>query len=139
MDRRAFITSSAAAAALSTLPARSAFAQNSAGTAAAPSPGDARLNAAFDQVLRETVRQSPEFATSLGSIPARMPICAICWVTNSYAAIAKDLARNRKAQALVTAVDPCLAVAAGPHRSRSRPLQYLPNMAGPEKFAFFPP
>jgi len=139
MDRRAFITSSAAAAALSTLPARSAFAQNSAGTAAAPSPGDARLNAAFDQVLRETVRQSPEFATSLGLDTGKDADLRHMLGDNSYAAIAKDLARNRKAQALVTAVDPA---SLSPQARIDREVvlySIQSNMVGPEKFGLSSP
>ncbi len=139
MDRRAFITSSAAAAALSTLPTRSAFAQTSAGTAAAPSPGDARLNAAFDQVLRETVRQSPEFATSLGLDTGKDADLRHMLGDNSYAAIAKDLARNRKAKALVTAVDPA---SLSPQARIDREVvlySIQSNMVGPEKFGLSSP
>jgi len=139
MDRRAFITSSAAAAALSTLPARSAFAQTSVGTAAVPSPGDARLNAAFDQVLRETVRQSPEFATSLGLDTGKDADLRHMLGDNSYAAIAKDLARNRKAQALVTAVDPA---SLSPQARIDREVvlySIQSNMVGPEKFGLSSP
>ena len=139
MDRRAFIMSSAATAALSTLPARSAFAQTSAGTAAAPSPGDARLNAAFDQVLRETVRQSPEFATSLGLDTGKDADLRHMLGDNSYAAIAKDLARNRKAQALVTAVDPA---SLSPQARIDREVvlySIQSNMVGPEKFGLSTP
>ncbi len=139
MDRRAFITSSAAAAALSTLPARSAFAQTSVGTAAVPSPGDVRLNAAFDQVLRETVRQSPEFATSLGLDTGKDADLRHMLGDNSYAAIAKDLARNRKAQALVTAVDPA---SLSPQARIDREVvlySIQSNMVGPEKFGLSSP
>jgi uncharacterized protein (DUF885 family) len=139
MDRRAFIMSSAATAALSTLPARSAFAQTSAGTAAAPSPGDARLNAAFDQVLRETVRQSPEFATSLGLDTGKDADLRHMLGDNSYAAIAKDLARNRKAKALVTAVDPA---SLSPQARIDREVvlySIQSNIIGPEKFGLSSP
>ena len=139
MDRRAFIMSSAATATLSVLPTRSAFAQTSAGTAAAPSPGDARLNAAFDQVLRETVRQSPEFATSLGLDTGKDADLRHMLGDNSYAAIAKDLARNRKAQALVTAVDPA---SLSPQARIDREVvlySIQSNMVGPEKFGLSTP
>jgi uncharacterized protein (DUF885 family) len=139
MDRRAFIMSSAAAATLSVLPARSAFAQTSAGTAAAPSPGDARLNAAFDQVLHETVRQSPEFATSLGLDTGKDADLRHMLGDNSYAAIAKDLARNRKAQALVTAVDPA---SLSPQARIDREVvlySIQSNIIGPEKFGLSSP
>ncbi|MDD1450313.1 DUF885 family protein [Sphingomonas sp. H160509] len=139
MDRRAFIMSSAATATLSVLPARSAFAQTSAGTAAAPWPGDARLNAAFDQVLHETVRQSPEFATSLGLDTGKDADLRHMLGDNSYAAIAKDLARNRKAQALVTAVDPA---SLSPQARIDREVvlySIQSNMVGPEKFGLSTP
>jgi uncharacterized protein (DUF885 family) len=139
MDRRAFIMSSAATATLSVLPTRSAFAQTSAGTAAAPSPGDARLNAAFDQVLRETVRQSPEFATSLGLDTGKDVDLRHMLGDNSYAAIAKDLARNRKAKALVTAVDPA---SLSPQARIDREVvlySIQSNMVGPEKFGLSSP
>jgi uncharacterized protein (DUF885 family) len=139
MDRRAFIMSSAAAATLSVLPARSAFAQTSAGTAAAPSPGDARLNAAFDQVLHETVRQSPEFATSLGLDTGKDADLRHMLGDNSYAAIAKDLARNRKAQALVTAVDPA---SLSPQARIDREVvlySIQSNIIAPEKFGLSSP
>jgi len=139
MDRRAFIMSSAATATLSVLPARFAFAQTSAGTAAAPSPGDARLNAAFDQVLHETVRQSPEFATSLGLDTGKDADLRHMLGDNSYAAIAKDLARNRKAQALVTAVDPA---SLSPQARIDREVvlySIQSNMVGPEKFGLSSP
>ncbi|MES3045656.1 DUF885 domain-containing protein [Sphingomonas faeni] len=139
MDRRAFIMSSAATATLSVLPTRSAFAQTSVGAAAAPSPGDVRLNAAFDQVLRETVRQSPEFATSLGLDTGKDADLRHMLGNNSHAAIAKDLARNRKAQALVTAVDPA---SLSPQARIDREVvlySIQSNMVGPEKFGLSSP
>ncbi len=139
MDRRAFIMSSAATATLSVLPTRSAFAQTSVGAAAAPSPGDVRLNAAFDQVLRETVRQSPEFATSLGLDTGKDADLRHMLGDNSHAAIAKDLARNRKAQALVTAVDPA---SLSPQARIDREVvlySIQSNMVGPEKFGLSSP
>ncbi|QCB42718.1 DUF885 family protein [Sphingomonas sp. PAMC26645] len=139
MDRRAFIMSSAATATLSVLPTRLASAQTLAGTAAPPSPGDARLNAAFDQVLRETVRQSPEFATSLGLDTGKDADLRHMLGDNSYAAIAKDLARNRKAQALVTAVDPA---SLSPQARIDREVvlySIQSNMVGPEKFGLSSP
>jgi uncharacterized protein (DUF885 family) len=55
MDRRAFLASSAAASLAASLPTR-LFAQS----------GDAELNALFDAIFADNVRQSPEMASSLG-------------------------------------------------------------------------
>jgi len=139
MDRRNFILSGAATAGLTMLPARSAFAQASGATPAASSPGDARLNTAFDQVLAETVRQSPEFATSLGLDTGQNADLRHKLGDNSYGAIAKDLARNRKALALVTAVDP--ASLSPPARIDREVVLYniKSNMIGPEQFGLSSP
>jgi uncharacterized protein (DUF885 family) len=55
MDRRAFLASGAVASLASSLPTR-LFAQG----------GDAELNALFDAIFADNVRQSPEMASSLG-------------------------------------------------------------------------
>ena len=139
MDRRNFILSGAATAGLTMLPARSAFAQASGATPAASSPGDARLNTAFDQVLAETVRQSPEFATSLGLDTGQNADLRHKLGDNSYGAIAKDLARNRKALALVTAVDPA---SLSPQARIDREVvlyNIKSNMIGPEQFGLSSP
>jgi uncharacterized protein (DUF885 family) len=59
LDRRTFIASSGAAALAATLPA-TAFAQPRAGS------GDSALNALFEEIFQDSVRNSPELATSLG-------------------------------------------------------------------------
>ncbi|GAA3267536.1 hypothetical protein GCM10020258_37930 [Sphingomonas yabuuchiae] len=130
MDRRNFIMSGAATAGLTMLPARSAFAQAS---------GDARLNTAFDQVLAETVRESPEFATSLGLDTGRNADLRHQLGDNSYGAIAKNLARSHKALALVTAVDPA---ALSPQARIDREVvlyNIKSNMIGPEQFGLSSP
>ena len=64
MDRRSFLSTSSAALfvpLLSSAPAKAwAFAQGAAGA------GDAALNAAFDKIFTQTMKDSPGFATSLG-------------------------------------------------------------------------
>lgn len=139
MDRRNFIVSGAATAGLTMLPARSVLAQASGGAPAAPSPGDARLNTAFDQVLAETVRESPEFATSLGLDTGRNADLRHQLGDNSYGAIAKNLARSRKALALVTAVDPA---SLSPQARIDREVvlyNIKSNMIGPEQFGLSSP
>jgi len=139
MDRRTFMLSGAAAVGLGALPARPASAQASGGPAAAALPGDTRLNAVFDQVLGETVRQSPEFATSLGFDTSTNADLRHKLSDNSYQAIAKDLARNRKAHALVAAVDPA---SLSPQARIDREVvlyNIKSNMVGPEQFGLSSP
>jgi uncharacterized protein (DUF885 family) len=65
MDRRQFLSSATAAAAIpfatSVLPAKAFAAVQGASVA-----GDAALNAAFDKIFMETMKDNPGFATSLG-------------------------------------------------------------------------
>ncbi|WP_287979990.1 DUF885 family protein [Sphingomonas sp.] len=139
MDRRTFILSSAATAGLTALPARNGLAQAPAAPAATPSPGDARLNASFDQVLDQTVRESPEFATSLGLDTGSNADLRHKLGDNSYAAIARDLARNRKAYALITAVDPA---SLSPQARIDREVvlyNIKSNIVGPEQFGLSSP
>lgn len=139
MDRRTFMLSGAAAVGLGALPARPASAQASGGPAAAALLGDTRLNAVFDQVLGETVRQSPEFATSLGFDTGTNADLRHKLSDNSYQAIAKDLARNRKAHALVAAVDP---TSLSPQARIDREVvlyNIKSNMVGPEQFGLSSP
>ena len=139
MDRRAFVLSGAASVGLSILPARSAAAQASGNGAAAAMPGDGRLNAAFDRVLTETVREAPEFATSLGLDTGRNADLRHMLSDNSYAAIAKGLDRSRKAYALVTAVDPA---SLSPQARIDREVvlyNIQSNMVGPERFGLSSP
>jgi len=65
MDRRQFLSSATAAAAIplvsSAIPARALVAVQ-----AGPGAGDVALNAAFDKIFLETMKDNPGFATSLG-------------------------------------------------------------------------
>lgn len=60
MDRRTFLASSGAAALAAGFLPSGVFAKAPAG------PGDAALNALFDDIFQRAVARSPEFATSLG-------------------------------------------------------------------------
>jgi len=137
MDRRLFLSSGAAAAAL-TLVGENALAQAGRG-AAATSAADARLNAAFDQVLAEAVRNSPEFATSLGFDTGANAGLRHKLGDNSYTAIADDLARSKKARATVTAVDPATL---SPQARIDREVVLYnieSNIVGPERFGLGSP
>lgn len=97
MDRRQFIATGASAAALAL--AGDALAQ------AAPD-GDAKLTAAFDTVFADQLRNSPEFATSLGLDAGANADLRGQVGDNSFAAIAADLARSKTNRARIAAVDP---------------------------------
>ena len=103
MDRRAFLSSTTAGAALALLPYRS-----SAQTAAAPAPaapGDAVLTKLYDKQIVEFVQRSPEFATQLGfdkgpNAPVKHKLS-----DNSPAAKAANRAKLKEAIAAISAVD----------------------------------
>ncbi|MEO5866951.1 MAG: DUF885 family protein [Sphingomonas sp.] len=105
MDRRHFLASGAATGAMSLLPLAAAKAL-AAPVTAATAPGDAHLNVVFDQVLAETVRHSPQFATSLGLDTGANAALRHQLGDNGPNAMADGLARYRRARALVNAVDP---------------------------------
>ncbi|MEA1082903.1 DUF885 family protein [Sphingomonas sp. CD22] len=138
MDRRLFLTSGVAAAGLGIAP-RMVFAQGVTPPPAAAAPGDARLTAAFDQVLAATVQAAPEFATSLGLDTGANAGLRHTLGDNSYRAIADDLARSRRARALVTAVDPA-SLSAKARIDREVVLYNIEsNMIGPERFGLSSP
>jgi uncharacterized protein (DUF885 family) len=102
MDRRSFL---ATGATLALLPLTEAPAL--AAVRARPGSGDARLNALFEQVFQERVRNSPELASSLGldkgpnaALKSRLD------TDPAPVARAKDLARNRRALARLRAIGP---------------------------------
>lgn len=99
MDRRTFLASGTAAAALAGLPLSRVAAQ------ATPAAGDARLTAAFDQVMADVIANSPEFATSLGLDTGANAHLRHELGDNGPDALAKDLARTKKARATIAAVD----------------------------------
>jgi len=90
MDRRSFLATSATIAVLP-LTEAPAFAAASGG-------GDAKLNALFEQIFKDRVRNSPELASSLGL--DKGPNAALKSKLDTDPAPlqrAKDLARNRRA------------------------------------------
>jgi uncharacterized protein (DUF885 family) len=104
MERRQFLGSAAATAALSLLPASRAAAQL---PPLPPSPPqDAPLNVAFDAVLKETIADSPMFATSLGFDKGPWAKLRHQLDDNSYGALKKNLDQSKRAKKIVAAVDP---------------------------------
>jgi uncharacterized protein (DUF885 family) len=127
MDRRDFLVSGSAAAALAILP-RLAHAQSPA------APGDAALNAAFDTSFRESVANSPELATSLGLDKGPLAALKHKLADRSPAAKAANLARAKASRAAIAAIPPeRLSPAA--RLNREVVLYSLDsNMVGPTRF-----
>jgi uncharacterized protein (DUF885 family) len=102
MDRRSFLATSATVA---LLPLTEAPAL--AAVAAKPGAGDAKLNALFEDIFQERVRNSPELASSLGL--DKGPNAALkSKLDTRPAAVARreDLARNRRAITRLNGVSP---------------------------------
>ena len=129
MNRRHFLAASAATGALAAAPwAR-----------AATPAGDAALNVAFDKVFAETLRESPTFATSLGLDTGKNADLRHQLGDNSYASLAKDLARSKRARATVAAVDPAGLSPQG-RIDREVVLYNIDSqIVGPEKFGLGSP
>ena len=100
MDRRTFLASGTAAAALAAAPLSRTWAQG------APAAGDVRLNAAFDRVMADKIANAPELATSLGLDTGANARLRHMLDDVGPGALAEDLARQRAARGLVAAVDP---------------------------------
>ena len=102
MDRRSFLATGATAALLplAETPAIAAL-TSKAGS------GDAKLNAAFDEIFQERVRNSPTLASSLGLDKGPNAALKSKFDTDpSPVARAKSLTRNRKAIARLRAISP---------------------------------
>jgi uncharacterized protein (DUF885 family) len=106
MDRRQFLSTATAAAAIplvsSAIPAP-AFAAVQAGTGA----GDAALNAAFDKIFAETMKDNPGFATSLGLDKGDLAYLRSTFDPKPYdQARREDLAHVQAALSLLRPIDP---------------------------------
>jgi len=97
MDRRQFVAASGAAAAFSILPS-AAQAQGAS--------GDAAINALFEQIFQESVRNSPERASSLGLDKGPNAALKSKLSPNTAAERLADLARNRRAIAALQRISP---------------------------------
>jgi uncharacterized protein (DUF885 family) len=100
MDRRSFLASTSATAALALLP-RTAGAQ----TAPTP-PGDPRLNAVFDRTFARLLQRAPELATSLGMDKGPNAALKHKLSDESPAAKARDQAELKATIAELTAIKP---------------------------------
>jgi uncharacterized protein (DUF885 family) len=106
MDRRQFLSSATAAAAIplatSVFPVR-AFAAVQAGAGA----GDAALNAAFDKIFMETMKDNPGFATSLGLDKGDLAYLRSTFDPKPYdQSRREDVAHTQAALAMLRPIDP---------------------------------
>ena len=100
MDRRSFLATGATVALLPLTEARAI-----AAVAPKPGSGDARINALFEEIFQERVRNSPELASSLGL--DKGPNAALKSKLDTDPAPvqrSKSLARNRRAIARLNAI-----------------------------------
>jgi len=102
MDRRSFLATGATAALLPLADTPAIAAVTSKGGS-----GDAKLNAAFDEIFQERVRNSPTLASSLGLDKGPNAALKSKFDTDpAPVARAKSLTRNRKAIARLRAISP---------------------------------
>jgi len=102
MDRRSFLATGASAAILPLAEAPAFGAVTSK-----PGSGDARLNAAFDAIFQERVRNSPTLASSLGLDKGPNAALKSRFDTDpAPVARSKALARNRRAIVRLRAISP---------------------------------
>ena len=97
MDRRQFVAASGAAAAFSILPTA---------IRAQGASGDAAINALFEQIFQESVRNSPERASSLGLDKGANAALKSKLSPNTAAERLADLARNKRAIAALRKMSP---------------------------------
>lgn len=103
MDRRTFLTASSAVALASTVECSPL----AAAALAPPTSGDAALNAVFERVFQERVKESPDLASSLGLDKGPNAALKARFDTDpAPIQRRKSLARNRKAIAAVSAFKP---------------------------------
>src|SRR6185369_5306015 len=102
MDRRSFLATGATAALLPLADSPAIAAVTSKGGS-----GDAKLNAAFDEIFQERVRNSPTLASSLGLDKGPNAALKSRFDTDpAPVARTKSLTRNRKAIARLRAISP---------------------------------
>lgn len=102
MDRRSFLSASATAALLPL-----AEAPAIAAVAAKPGSPDARLNALFEEIFQERIRNSPELTSSLGLDKGpNADLKSKLETDPAPVQRHKDLARNRRAIARLNAISP---------------------------------
>ncbi|QNA86052.1 DUF885 family protein [Sphingomonas sp. So64.6b] len=132
MDRRNFLASGGAAAALTLTPGLAFAARATAKPAA--TPGDAALDKLFERIFDENLLHSPENATQLGLDKGALSSMKSRLNDRSAAEQTADLARTSKSIARIEAVKPATLSPAG-KLNREVVLYSLNNQTvGPAKF-----
>jgi uncharacterized protein (DUF885 family) len=106
MDRRSFLSTGSAAA---LVPILSSAVTPPAFAAMAPTAGsgDAALNAAFDNIFQQTLKDNPGFATSLGLDKGSLAYLRRTFDPKPYdQALRENLAKDKASLALLKAIDP---------------------------------
>jgi uncharacterized protein (DUF885 family) len=107
MDRRSFLAAGSAAALVPVLTARASGAIAAVVQPSAGGSGDAALNAAFDKIFRQTMKDNPGFATSLGVDKGDLAYLHSTLDPKPYDASRKEgVAHTREALALLQQIAP---------------------------------
>ena len=107
MDRRSFLSAGSAAALLPILASAAPRAASAAVFAPAGGSGDAALNAAFDKIFNQTLKDSPGFATSLGLDKGSLAYLRRTFDPKPYdQARRESLAKDKASIALLRGIDP---------------------------------
>jgi uncharacterized protein (DUF885 family) len=107
MDRRSFLAAGSAAALVPVLTARASGAIAAVVQPSAGGSGDAALNAAFDNIFRQTMKDNPGFATSLGVDKGDLAYLHSTFDPKPYDASRKEgVAHTREALALLQQIAP---------------------------------
>ena len=107
MDRRSFLAAGSAAALVPVLTARASGAIAAVVQPAVAGSGDSALNAAFDKIFRQTMKDNPGFATSLGVDKGDLAYLHSTFDPKPYDASRKEgVAHTREALALLQQIAP---------------------------------
>ncbi len=107
MDRRSFLAAGSAAALIPILTARASGSFAAVARRSAAGSGDAALNAAFDKIFRQTMKDSPGFATSLGVDKGDLAYLHSTFDPKPYDVSRKEgVAHTREALALLQQIAP---------------------------------
>ena len=107
MDRRSFLSAGSAAALVPILAAANAKTAAASVFAPAAGSGDATLNAAFDKIFTQTLKDSPGFATSLGLDKGDLAYLRKTFDPKPYdQSLRESLAKDKASLAILKAIDP---------------------------------
>lgn len=133
MDRRSFLASGAAAAAVASSLPNIAFAQAPVG------PADDALDAAFDRIFATRLQRSPELATQLGMDKGPNAALKSRLADRSLAGQAADLANTKQAIAALDVIDTNALSPAGRLNREVVGYSLRQQTVGPEQFGIDTP